>query len=236
MTENKSVVSPDGILLINKPKGITSFDVIRILKRKTGVKKIGHGGTLDKNAHGLVIIGTGKGTKELSQALNWGKTYIFHMILGAWSDTHDWVGHRWIYKLVPDSVTRESLEKLLQEKFKGVINQKPPIYSALKKKGKEYYKYALEGKTLDIESRQVSIYEISLASFVKKTYQAEAVITIKCSKGTYVRSLARDIGIELGTCGVIKDLCRITIGEHSLSSSIDLDSLNSIEDLESRLI
>ncbi|MCK5848859.1 MAG: tRNA pseudouridine(55) synthase TruB [Caldisericia bacterium] len=233
-TQNKNYT--DGIVLVNKPKGITSFDIIRIIKKRTGVKKIGHGGTLDKNAHGLVIIGVGKGTKQLSQALDWDKTYVFHMVLGVWSDTHDWVGHRWKYKLIPDHVTKENLEKLLKNKFTGLINQKPPIYSALKKKGKEYYKYALEGKELDIETRQVSIYEISLASFVKKTYQAEAVITIKCSKGTYVRSLARDIGIELGTYGVIKDLCRITIGPHSISDSVSLDLLNSFEDLETRLI
>jgi len=223
--------NPAGLLLINKPKGITSFDIIRILRKRTGLRKMGHGGTLDKNATGLVIVGIGSGTKKLNSFLNCKKEYVFHMVLGAGSDTHDWVGHRWWFSLPSEQITKEVLQGLLKKKFTGIIQQKSPLFSSLKKNGKQFYKYALKGVELEIPSREIKIDSITASVFFRTTYQPHIILSVRCSKGTYVRALARDIGEELHTYGVVKNLCRTRIGPYSLANSIPLSGIQSINDL-----
>ena len=223
--------NPPGLLLINKPKGITSFDIIRILRKRTGLRKMGHGGTLDKNATGLVIIGIGSGTKKLNSFLTCKKEYVFHMILGAGSDTHDWVGHRWWFSIPPQHITKESIQSVLKEKFTGCIQQEPPLFSSLKKNGKQFYKYALKGENIEIPSREINIDSISASVYLKTTYQPHIILSVRCSKGTYVRALARDIGKEFSTYGVVKDLCRTKIGSYSLANSIPLSHLQTLDDI-----
>ncbi|MDD4028145.1 MAG: tRNA pseudouridine(55) synthase TruB [Caldisericia bacterium] len=229
-------VNVSGLLLVNKPKGITSFDVIRILRSKTGLSKMGHGGVLDKNATGLLIVGVGKATKKLSILLEGSKKYTTTIVIGAGSDTHDWLGHRWVYKSVPKNITLSTIQELLSTSFTGTIQQKPPLYSALKKEGKKYYQYALSGESLEISAREVDIFSLRCVSYIQKSYQAQLVLSIECSKGTYIRSLARDIGLQLGSVGVVKDLCRTHIGNYSLANAIPLSRITSLEDIQKAVI
>jgi tRNA pseudouridine55 synthase len=225
-----------GFLLINKPKGITSFDVIRQLRTRTGLSKMGHGGILDKNATGLLIVGIGKATKKLASFLEGPKKYTCIMVLGAGSDTHDWLGHQWMFQSVPSDITPSRIQKLFLDRFQGKILQQPPLYSALKKKGKKYYQYALCGQTIEIPKREVEVSQIRLISYMKKTHQAKVVFSVECSKGTYIRSLARDIGEALGTVGVVKELCRTHIGNYCLSQAIPLSYISSLEDIKKAVI
>lgn len=230
----RSTVS--GFLLVNKPKGITSFDVIRQLRIRTGLTKLGHGGILDKNATGLLMVGIGKATKKLASFLDGPKKYTCMMVLGAGSDTHDWLGHQWMFQSVPSNITSSCVQNLFLDRFQGQILQQPPLYSALKKKGKKYYQYALCGETIEIPKREVEISKIRLVSYIKKTYQAQIVFSVECSKGTYIRSLARDIGEALGTVGVVKELCRTHIGSYCLSQAIPLSSISSLENIQQAVI
>jgi tRNA pseudouridine55 synthase len=225
-----------GLLLVNKPKGITSFDVIRILRSRTGLSKMGHGGVLDKNATGLLVVGVGKATKKMALLLEGSKSYTCSIVIGAGSDTHDWRGHRWTFKPVPADITPLRVKELLAEKFTGTIQQKPPLYAALKKNGKKYYQYALSGESLDIEEREVTISSLRFVSYIHTSYQAQMVLSVTCSKGTYIRSLARDIGLALGSVGVVKDLCRTHIGNYSLAQAIPLSHLTSLEDVQKAVI
>ena len=224
---------PSGLLLINKPIGITSFQVIRILRWNTGVKKIGHGGTLDKNATGLLVLGVGKGTKKLSELLTFDKTYLFRIQFGVESETGDKLGSSWSYQSVnPEFVNEENVKKVILERFTGEIWQTPPIYSALKKDGIRFSDLARSNQEVNPEPRRITIHGCDLLHFSYDSYQPSAIIRLSCSHGTYIRSVCRDLGQYLGTKAYMTNLFRTSLGPYHIGHALSLDSITSREALE----
>lgn len=207
----------DQIILVDKPKGITSFDVIRILRKKTGIWKMGHAGTLDPLATGLMILATGKKTKELTQLLGLPKTYIAEILLGTKTDSADTDGAVIETKPVPE-LTLEAIEKVLQT-MTGDIELSVPIYSAIKRDGKPLYAYAREGIAVEVPKKIMHI------SYAKAISYTAPVITIDfgVKSGTYIRSLAEELAVRLGTVGTIQNLRRTTIGEFKVEDAIKID-------------
>ncbi|MFH1540963.1 MAG: tRNA pseudouridine(55) synthase TruB [Elusimicrobiota bacterium] len=207
------------ILLINKPSGITSYDVIRILKKKLHPKKIGHTGTLDPLASGLLIILIDDATKQSEKFMGMGKRYRVEMQLGVHTNTGDLDG-KIIQKCNIPDLNRAKIEKVLR-KFEGKIKQIPPIYSAIKYKGKKLYEYARSGIKVKIKPRIVEIKKIKLIGFNGE------IITMRvdCSKGTYIRTLVEDIAKKLKTAAAVCCLIREKIGNYSINKAIKLEDL-----------
>jgi tRNA pseudouridine55 synthase len=210
-------------LLINKPKGWTSHDVVNRIRKITGIKKVGHGGTLDPNATGLLILGIGReSTKKLSgPLLHKDKTYIAEIVLGEERDTDDVQGIVTKKYLIKKNPNLEFVEKTLKT-FIGDQMQTPPDYSAIKIKGKEAFKLARAGMGFKLQPRSAKIYTIVL----KKYKFPLLVIEVNVSSGTYIRSLARDLGKKLNTGAFLTNLQRVKIGNSLLSDASDLDKLN----------
>lgn len=210
----------DGLLLVDKPLGITSFDVIRRLRRQTGVRKIGHAGTLDPLATGLMLMLFGTGCKQAMSLTKLDKRYVAQVTLGANSTTGDAEGDKTpIADRVP---TEEEIREALKD-FRGEITQTPSIYSAIKINGQEAYKHARAGRAVEMPSRQVTIYELKLLSYAYPVVSLEA----KVSSGTYIRSLAEDIGAKLGTGAFLSRLIRTEVGAYRLTDAIQLDVCDS---------
>lgn len=211
---------PD-IILIDKPKGITSFDVIRRLRKKLGVRKIGHAGTLDPAASGLLIIGVGKGTKHLHEYMGQSKTYIMDVLLGVRTETGDLEGRVIEEKPIEEAPT-EKIETALREMI-GTVELPVPIYSALKYKGKPRYVYARKGIAIEPKIQRSEIYSLKLLGIEKPHSRGFASrvlrVEMQCGKGTYARSVAEEIGRRLGVPAVIKDLRRTRIGEISVGQA-----------------
>lgn len=209
------------ILLINKPSGITSYDVIRIIKKKIHPKKIGHAGTLDPLAAGLLIILIDDATKRSSEFMGLNKEYLARMRLGIKTDTGDLDGSV-IEKCSVPELNRKKIETVLK-KFEGKIKQKPHIYSAVKYKGKKLYEYARAGIKVKIKSREIEIKKIKLMDYNRE----EIAIKVNCSKGTYIRKLVEDIAEKLKTCAAVSELVRTKIGKYSVKQTINLADLPS---------
>jgi tRNA pseudouridine55 synthase len=211
-----------GFILINKPSGITSHDVVDKLREITGVRKIGHAGTLDPFATGLLILAIGKEfTKKLSIFQKKDKEYIATLRLGAESDTFDREG-KIVEKKVEKIPKRKEVEEILKN-FLGEIEQIPPAFSAKKISGKKLYELARKGIKVEPKPQRVKIYEISILKY-KFPYMK---IKVKCSSGTYIRSLANDIGKKLGCGAYLEELVRTKIGKFSLEEAVELSKLNS---------
>jgi len=214
------------ILLIDKPKGMTSHDVIDHLRKVTGVKRIGHAGTLDPNATGLLIVAIGReSTKRLSGFLKKDKTYEAEIFLGEERDTDDVEGsvrENPFLKRVGKKVSSKEVESILK-KFLGKQKQIPPSYSAIKINGKKAYQMARAGKDLSskLKERSVMIYSIKVLFFKYPILKIE----VKVSSGTYVRALARDIGRSLNTGAYLKNLKRTSIGKYKLADAIKLEDV-----------
>ena len=210
------------LLLIDKPLEWTSFQVVNkirwALKRKFNIKKlkVGHAGTLDPLATGLLIICTGKMTKKISEFQDLDKTYIGTITLGATTPSFDLETP--INKRFP--LKHLNKEKIIEAKknFIGTINQYPPIFSAIKKKGKRLYEFARIGKKIDIQSRKVVIYNLEFS----KINLPDLNFKLKCSKGTYIRSLANDFGKSIDSGGYLSSLRRTAIGSFKIKNSIQL--------------
>ena len=217
----------DGIILIDKPKGVTSHDIVYKVKKLLN-EKVGHTGTLDPNATGVLPLLVGRGTKLSKYLINHDKTYIVTLKLGEKTDTADSEGKVIKKKEVSKEVF--SKEKLLQtfSNFTGKILQIPPIYSAIKVNGKKLYEYARKGQEVEIKPRQIEIYKISLIEInqIANTIEFE----VSCSKGTYIRSLCEDIAKELNTVGYMKELRRVQVGEFLIKDSITVEDLQKNED------
>ncbi|HRU38324.1 MAG TPA: tRNA pseudouridine(55) synthase TruB [Candidatus Goldiibacteriota bacterium] len=216
----------DGILLISKEKGPTSFDTIEQLKRKFKLKKIGHAGTLDPMAEGLLIALVGKATK-LSDYMPDEKVYEIEVLFGKRTNTDDLEGETVEEKPVPDGL--EALIKQAIPSFTGVISQVPPAFSAIKKDGKKLYELARAGVEVKPEPRQVTINSISLISVSGNT----AKLSVSCMTGTYMRSLARDLGEKAGSCGVLAGLKRTSIGKFSVNEA---QKASEIDDIQKALV
>ncbi|MCK4588625.1 tRNA pseudouridine(55) synthase TruB [Candidatus Woesebacteria bacterium] len=210
-------------LLIDKPKGITSHDVIDKVRKVTGEKKVGHAGTLDPNATGLLIVGVErKATKKLGEiAKNTKKTYEAEIFLGEERDTDDAEGVV-ISKakgFLPPG--ENEIEKILIS-FEGEQTQIPPIYSALKIKGKKAYELARKGKKVNLKPRKVVIYSIKLVSYKFPILEIETTV----SSGTYIRALARDIGKKLSCGAYLRNLRRTKIGKFDIKDAVKLENLD----------
>lgn len=210
----------EGLVLFNKPKGITSADVTNFFKKKTG-KKVGHGGTLDPFAEGLLILGIGKYTKKLTKFLKGSrKTYIGEIFLGATSDTYDLTGKITKRKaLVP---TSQEIKETLKE-FIGEISQAPPPFSAIKIKGVPAYKFARKGEKPEIKSRRVKIYDLEFLDLKDNVLKIKAEV----GSGVYIRSLAADLGERLGCGGYLQRLLRTKIGEFELEKALSFADFES---------
>ena len=221
----------DGILLIDKPKGWTSFDVVAKvrgrIKRETGLKKpkVGHTGTLDPLATGLMVVVAGSYCKRASEFSKLDKTYELIMKLGQTSSTGDEEG---IKTAISDQVPDEKALLAVLEAFQGEISQTPPIYSAIKVDGQRAYKLARAGKEVKLEPRRVHIYQISDTQYAYPTVS----FTVRVSSGTYIRSLVEDIGKELVTGAYMSELRRTEVGLFKIEEATSVDSW-AAEDLKS---
>ncbi|MBS1682888.1 MAG: tRNA pseudouridine(55) synthase TruB [Bacteroidetes bacterium] len=207
------------VLLIDKPLGWTSFQVVNKLRYKLKTKKIGHAGTLDPLATGLLIICTGKMTKRIEQYQAQEKEYIGKFVLGQSTPSHD------LETQVSEPedisfVTQEAIESTAKI-FIGTIQQIPPMHSAIWVNGKRAYELARKGKEADLKPREITIREFEITS-IQLPHVSFRVV---CSKGTYIRSLARDFGKALNTVAYLSELCRTRIGEHKLSDALTIDQV-----------
>ena len=210
----------DGLINVDKPKGFTSFDVIRKLKRILKMKKIGHTGTLDPLATGVLVVCLGRATKLASVIEAKEKTYIADFILGSKTDTYDSEGE--IIETSDVKVTKEDVEENLN-KFRGSIKQVPPMYSALKVNGKKLYELAREGVTIERKSRDIVISKLELLEFDEETQRGKLYCEV--SKGTYIRSLIFDLGEELKTFAHMSGLRRTKVGEYTVEKGFTIDQM-----------
>ena len=212
----------DGIILINKPKGCTSHDVVNKIKHLLN-EKVGHTGTLDPNATGLLPILIGQGTKLSYYLINHNKEYEVTLKLGIKTDTADSEGNILEEQNVDNTILNiENVENILKS-FVGKQEQIPPMYSAIKINGKKLYEYARKNIEIEVKPRKIEIYDINL----KSINQDEKTInfTVYCSKGTYIRSLCEDIAKSMGTIGYMKELNRTKVGMFSIQDSIIIKEL-----------
>lgn len=204
---------PKGILVINKEKGISSARVVSLVRRALDMKKVGHTGTLDLEASGLLPIVVGKATRVSDYMMQKDKTYETDMVLGARTDTLDAAGT--ITERSDKVISKEEFIKVV-DSFRGEIEQIPPMYSALKVSGKKLYDLAREGIEIERKKRKVKIYDIGLLDFDFP----RAKISVTCSKGTYIRTLVDDIGQKLGTFAYVDELVRTRVGDFDIKDSI----------------
>ena len=212
----------NGIIIINKPKDYTSHDVVARVKKILN-EKVGHTGTLDPNATGVLPLLIGQGTKLSAYLINHDKEYVVTMKLGQKTDTADIEGSIIEEKEVKkELITEENVKKIL-DSFVGKQKQVPPIYSAIKLNGKKLYEYARENKQVELKPRQIEIYSIKLIKIDILNKQID--FKVSCSKGTYIRSLCEDIAEKLQTVAFMKDLQRTKVGEFKIEDSITLEEL-----------
>ncbi len=208
------------IILVNKPLDWTSFDVVARIRSFYGIKKIGHAGTLDPKATGLLILCTGKMTKQISEFQDFEKEYIGIMEIGAVTksfDSETEVIDKKEFSHVTPEVIRDTFRTFL-----GVQQQLPPMYSAIKKDGKRLYKYARKGREIQRETREVIIKEFDMTSF----HPPEVGFRVVCSKGTYIRALADDAGQKLGCGAYLKTLVRTKIGSYLLTDAMSMEEIH----------
>jgi len=211
---------PEDILLVNKPKGISSFDVIRHLRRKTGIRKMGHAGTLDPLASGLMIIGVESGTKKLSEFIKLDKSYVADILLGRETTTGDMEGE--IVKEAKVLFIEEDYIKELMNAFNGEFELLPPKYSAIKKDGKALYKYARSGEEVEILPRVMKVYKSEFLGSDKVPEGFILRVSFDVASGVYIRSLVIKIGELLGVPATLYDLKRTKIGEFDLKNAVNL--------------
>ena len=211
-----------GIVIVDKPAGWTSQDVTARLRRVFGTRRIGHGGTLDPMATGVLPVFVGRATRGVEFFEHADKTYEAVLRLGTVTDTQDSTGT--VLEKRPVTVTEAEFRDILP-KFTGKIAQIPPMYSAIKVDGKKLYELARAGKEIERKPREITIFSLDLLEFTGET----AKIRVHCSKGTYIRTLCHDIGAALGCGGCMEALRRTAAGEYTLADSVELDTLLNAE-------
>ncbi len=220
----------DGILVVNKPQGWTSHDVVGRIRRLTHQKRVGHAGTLDPMATGVLLVCLGRATRVAEYLMGSDKTYRAVMRLGVETDTYDAEGQ--VVATQPVNVDESELRAVLA-RFVGEIDQVPPMYSALKRDGQPLYKLARQGIEVERAPRRIKIYDIALRAW----QPPDATIDVRCSSGTYIRSLAHDIGAALrGACGAhLIALTRLASGSFSIDDAVTLQDLTGLQDLSDLL-
>ena len=222
----------NGIILIDKPKEYTSHDVVAIIK-KISKEKVGHTGTLDPNASGVLPLLIGKATGISKYLINHDKTYIATLKLGIKTDTADGEGN---------IIEEKEVSKISEEVVINVLNsiigkqsQVPPMYSAIKVNGKKLYEYARQGKTVEVKGRDIDIYDMKLLELNLK--EGEVIFEISCSKGTYIRTVCENVAEKLNTVGYMKELRRVKVGEFNIQDSIKIEDVkNNGNLLEEKII
>lgn len=227
----------NGILIINKEKGCTSHDIVYKVK-KIFNEKVGHTGTLDPLAEGVLPILIGKGTLCSKYLINHDKKYVVNLALGKKTETADLEGKIIEEKNIPDKIlTQNKIEKVLKS-FIGKQQQMPPIYSAIKVNGKKLYEYARKGQNVEIKPREIEIYDIKLMNIDAQKEQIQ--FEVFCGKGTYIRSLCEDIAEKLETVGYMESLKRIQVGDFKIEESSKIQELEENKEdtkyLESKII
>jgi tRNA pseudouridine55 synthase len=218
------------MLLINKPLGWTSFDIVKKLRNTFKINKIGHAGTLDPLATGLLIICTGKKTKTISHYQELNKVYTGQLVLGKTTPSID-LETPFDSLASYDHVTETAIYELAKA-FTGYITQIPPAYSAIKSKGVRAYKKAREGSQLVLQPREVVINSFTITAIDLPSINFE----ITCSKGTYIRSIVRDFGEKLKTGAYLSGLCRTHIGPYSLNAAYEIENLTKFEDSSLKIL
>lgn len=230
----------DGILIVDKKEGMTSFDVVRDTRKKYNEKKVGHIGTLDPLASGVLPVLIGKATKLSDYLMNHDKEYVAKIKLGKSTETGDREGNVIETEDVPNNLNEENIQNVLNE-FLGQTFQIPPMYSALKVNGKKLYEIARSGQNVERQPRKINISEIKIIKY--DTSNKEIEYKVACSKGTYIRVLSEDIAKKLNTCGYMSYLRRTRVGDFKISDSgkfipleeIFKDNLNVIIDNQAKL-
>lgn len=225
----------NGIIVINKPKNYTSHDVVAKVKKILKLKKVGHTGTLDPNATGVLPLLLNSGTKLSKYLINHDKEYEVTLKLGIKTDTLDSEGKILEERKVDTAILEntENIKKVLNS-FVGKQEQIPPIYSAIKVNGKKLYEYARSGEKVEVQARQIEIYNIELEKV--DIEKQEIVFKVECSKGTYIRSLCGDIATRLGTIGYMKELNRTRVGSFGIEDSITLEELEKCENIKLKVL
>lgn len=208
----------DGVIVVNKPKNMTSRDVVNIVCKKLKTKKVGHTGTLDPIAEGVLVLCIGKATKLVELLTSNEKEYIATVKIGVLTDTLDINGN--ILKKSNDKINKDTLIEVLSS-FVGSYNQEVPIYSAVKINGKKLYEYARNGENITLPKRMVNIKDIELLEFTSDSYK----FRVSVSKGTYIRSLIKDINDKLGIIGTMSSLVRTRQGKFLLEKSYTLEDI-----------
>lgn len=210
-----------GVLLIDKPQGITSHDVVDIVRKKLQMKRIGHAGTLDPLATGLLIILVGEATSQFNRYANFDKEYIACLRLGAATDSGDSEGKITAVHTSCEQVSEARVKEVFKS-LEGKIEHTPPMVSALKHKGRPLYELARRGIMVERKPRLVEIYKLSLRKYALPDIEFE----IKCSKGTYIRSLAEEIARRLNCIGHIAQIRRVSIGPYSVREAKEVDNFD----------
>ena len=218
----------NGIVIVDKPQGWTSQDVTARLRRVFSTRRIGHGGTLDPMATGVLPVFVGRATRGVEFFEHAEKTYETVLRLGLTTDTEDITGEKLEEREV--SFTSERLEEVL-ERFRGDILQIPPMYSALKVNGQKLYDLARKGRTVERQPRPITIHELTLLEEGQETLR----LRVRCSKGTYIRTLCKDIGEALGCGGCMEALRRVSAGEYGIAEAVPLQQLLETEEPEKYL-
>ena len=211
----------NGIINVLKPPGMTSHDIIYFVRKKLKMKKVGHTGTLDPEAAGVLPVCVGKATKAVQFITDKTKKYRTTIKFGLQTETYDKYGTI-VEAIEVDYIDIDKLEKVLQD-FRGAIKQMPPIYSAIKIAGKKLYQYALEGKEVEIQEREVEIYSIEIVDYNNKD---EVVLDIECSKGTYIRSICNDLGKKMGCGAAMWQLVRLESTPFAIENSYTLEEID----------
>lgn len=214
----------NGIINVLKPSEMTSHDVVSFIRKNFNIKKVGHTGTLDPNAAGVLPICIGKATRVAEYFNDFNKSYRCELTLGASTDTQDKYGN--ILETSDKQVTESQIIKVFNE-FRGNMKQTPPMYSAIKHKGKKLYELAREGKIIERKQRDITIYNIEIL----RNYENKRILfDVDCSKGTYVRTICNDVGERLGTFAHMSFLMRTKVGNFSIREAYTLDEIEKLKE------
>lgn len=222
MTFNYIIQVMEGIFAVNKPKGMTSHDVVAIVRKRTGVKRVGHGGTLDPMAEGVLVIAVGReNTKLLDQFVKGEKEYVAEVFLGASSDTYDAEG---VIENVNNNIKPElSTIQDLSKEFTGNIMQTPPVFSSVKIKGKPAHRRVRKGEKIELKPRPVVVKSINILDYSYPILKLKVVT----GPGVYIRSIANDLGEKLGTGGYLTGLIRTKVGKFELKDAFEIEEFRS---------
>ncbi|MEP6822785.1 MAG: tRNA pseudouridine(55) synthase TruB [Chthoniobacterales bacterium] len=218
--------TPDGVLLVDKAAGMTSHDVVALVRRRLQIKKVGHCGTLDPIATGLLLLTLGRGTKIQDLLMSEDKEYAGTLTLGAITSTQDRAGEIQEEKPVPE--LNEEMVRAAFDKYRGDFYQMPPMVSAIKQGGVPLYKLAREGKVVEREPRLVHVYGYA----IQKIASPDIDFSVNCSKGFYVRTYAHDIGAELGCGAHLKELRRTRSGRFKVDGAITVEELKTLDPVD----